>query len=117
MIKLHLGCGKRDFGKEWIHIDGGDFSHLHSHDIVNLPFENSSADLIYASHILEYFDREEVNTVLSNWYKVLKPNGILRLAVPDFYNMAFLYMYEGEKLESLLGPLYGKIKMGNSQVY
>lgn len=28
MMKLHLGCGKRDFGPEWISIDGGDYPHL-----------------------------------------------------------------------------------------
>jgi len=28
MIKLHLGCGWRDFGSDWIHIDGGDYPHL-----------------------------------------------------------------------------------------
>ena len=22
-IKLHIGCGKRDFGPDWEHIDGG----------------------------------------------------------------------------------------------
>jgi hypothetical protein len=33
MIKLHLGCGWRDFGSEWIHIDGGDYSHMNYKDI------------------------------------------------------------------------------------
>ena len=116
-VKLHLGCGKRDFGDDWIHIDSGDFPHLHSHDVTQLPFEDNSVDLIYASHLLEYFDREEAVEVLSEWRRVLKyppggPGGVLRLAVPDFETMVILYLWKKEyKLESFLGPLYGKINM------
>ena len=36
MIKLHLGCGWRNFGPEWIHIDGGDYEHLDYSDITKL---------------------------------------------------------------------------------
>jgi len=42
MIKINMGCGWRDFGKDWIHIDGGDYSHLDSKDIFNLPYEDNS---------------------------------------------------------------------------
>lgn len=127
-MKLHLGCGKRDFGSDWIHIDGGDYSHLHSNDIVNLPFESESVDLIYACHVLEYFDRYEAQKVLMEWNRVLKAEGILRLAVPNFETMCILYMknkicpltnpeYEDWNLESFLGPLYGKMKMGDKYIY
>ena len=116
-VKLHLGCGEKDFGEDWIHIDGGDFPHLHSHDVTQLPFKDESVDLIYASHLLEYFDREEAVEVLSEWRRVLRyppggPGGVLRLAVPDFETMVILYLWKKEyKLESFLGPLYGKINM------
>ena len=115
-MKLHLGCGKRDFGKEWIHIDGGNFPHLYSHDITKLDFADSTVDLIYSSHVLEYFDREQVTDVLHEWKRVLKSNGILRLAVPDFESMAKLYL-QGYSLNSFLGPLYGKHSMSNFVIY
>ena len=112
-MKLHLGCGKRNFGPDWIHIDGGNFDHVSSHDITKLPFKNNSADIIYASHVIEYFDREEVIPVLKEWKRVLC--GTLRIAVPDFQAMTRLYIdYE---LESFLGPLYGKMKMGDKYIY
>lgn len=118
MIKLHLGCGKRDFGSEWIHIDGGDFPHLVSHDITKLTFKDREVDLIYSSHTLEYFSREEVINVLGEWKRVLKTGGILRLAVPDFAAIANLYLNsKSYELDSFLGPLYGKIEMGNSIIY
>ena len=89
-MKLHLGCGWRNFGSDWIHIDGGKYEHLDYNDITDLPFANGTVDLIYASHVLEYFDRTEVLKVLTEWHCVLKPGGILRLGVPDFEAMAKL---------------------------
>lgn len=116
-MKLHLGCGKRNFGSDWVHIDGGDFPHLHSQDITNLPFPDASVDMIYASHVVEYFDREEVVKLLTEWKRVLKKNGTLRLAVPDFEAMAFLYVNKGFSLASFLGPLYGKHVMSGTTIY
>lgn len=111
MIKLNLGCGKKNFGKDWEHIDGSTYSHIKSHDIVNLPYEENSVDIIYASHVFEYFDREEANYVLNKWKKVLKPEGVLRLAVPDFEASAKLYVEKGYPLSKFLGPFFGKWKM------
>lgn len=119
MIKLHLGCGKRDFGSNWIHIDGGNFPHLHNSGdtITSLHnFDTDSVDLIYASHVIEYFDREEIKDVLKEWYRVLKPKGILRLAVPDFVHLKWVWENTGE-IEKILGPLYGKMEMGNKTIY
>jgi predicted SAM-dependent methyltransferase len=131
MLKLHLGCGKRDFGPDWIHIDGETkYPHVKYHDIVNLPFEDNTVDLIYACHVLEYFDREEGFEVLKEWHRVLKQGGILKIAVPDFDALNALY-YEGitgrlqdenrfsaiDNLNNILGPLYGKMKMNNKYIY
>jgi len=117
MIKLHLGCGKRNFGTDWIHIDGGDFPHLLSHDITKLDFDNESVSIICSSHVLEYFDREEVIPVLQEWVRVLKKGGILRIAVPDFKAMSKLYSEGKFPLKSFLGPLYGKMKMYDKTIY
>lgn len=121
-IKLHLGCGKRDFGKKWIHVDGEKFPHVILHDITNLDhFKNNFFHLMYASHVIEYFDREEVIPVLEEWIRVLRPAGILRLAVPDFRAMAELYImgHQGKifGLDSFIGPLYGKMDMNDQKIY
>lgn len=119
MIKIHIGCGKRNFGNDWVHIDGGDYEHLDHQDvsIKGLPYANNTADLIYSSHMIEYFDRQEVIGVLEEWYRVLKPNGVLRIAVPDFSSMCWLYENGDIKLNQILGPLYGKMKMGDETIY
>ena len=90
-MKLHLGCGKRDFGANWVHIDGGEFSHVSDHDISLSKHDDSSASLIYASHLLAYFDRSEAESLLQCWYRVLREGGTLRLAIPDFGVMNYLY--------------------------
>lgn len=115
-MKLHIGCGARDFGPEWVHIDGADYPHVSFHDITKLDFPDDTVDLIYASHVIEYFDREEIIPILQEWKRVLKTGGILRIAVPDFTAMTALYV-TGEPLKSFLGPLYGKMQMGDKTIY
>ena len=84
-MKLHLGCGMKSFGDDWVHIDGSNYPHIHSHDIVNLPFEENTVDLIYLSHVFEYFDRDEAVDVLSKWKKVLKPGG--KILIVSFHSI------------------------------
>ena len=117
MVKLNLGCGKRDFGSDWIHIDGADYPHIDSQNIESLDYRDKSVDLIYASHVIEYFDRREVLPVLKEWKRVLRIDGVLRIAVPDFYQMARLYLVDSYDLEKFLGPLYGKMMMLKKTIY
>ena len=117
MVKLNLGCGKRDFGSDWIHIDGADYPHIDSQNIESLDYRDKSVDLIYASHVIEYFDRREVLPVLKEWKRVLRIDGVLRIAVPDFYQMAKLYLVDSYDLEKFLGPLYGKMMMLKKTIY
>lgn len=75
------------------------------------------ACLLYACQVIEYFDRDEVVPVLTDWTRVLAPGGILRLSVPNFAVIARLYQ-AGFKLDWFLGTLYGKIEDGKgSHIY
>ena len=117
MIKLNVGCGWRNFGSDWIHIDGGDYDHLDYKDITKLEFEDDSVDLIYASHVLEYFDINEAKEMIREWKRVLKPGGELRVAVPDFEAMSTLYHNGKVKLKHIIGPLYGRMPMRDKMIY
>lgn len=111
MVKLHLGCGRRDFGPSWVHIDKADFPHIKYKDVTKLPFETGTVDVIYACHLIAYFDREEIIPILKEWKRVLIPGGVLRLATPDFRAMAKIYLRENcSNLNQFLGPLYGKME-------
>ena len=52
-------------------------------DIRQLPFCDGYADVVYSRHALEHFGRWEVEDVLAEWLRVLKPRGELRLIVPN----------------------------------
>jgi len=108
-VKLHLGCWKR-YIPGFVHIDLVDLPHIdYQHSVDRLPmFQDDSVELIYASHVLEYFDREQAIAVLAEWRRVLKPGGILRLAVPDFPALLKVYQMTGH-LNDILGPLYGRM--------
>jgi len=110
-MKLHLGCGRRDF-KGWVNVDLIDLPHInHKTSIENLGmFDNECADIIYSSHTLEYFDRFQVLDVLTEWRRVLKFNGILRLAVPNFKALMEVYI-QTDDLSNILGPMYGRMNI------
>jgi predicted SAM-dependent methyltransferase len=91
--KIHLGCGQKHL-PGWFHVDALDIPHVdHIGRVEDLSFiPDNSADLIYACHVLEHFGRHTYKPALAEWNRVLKPGGILRLAVPDFAAAAQLYM-------------------------
>lgn len=106
-IKLHLGCAEKHIDG-FINIDVRDLPGVDIIDnIITLnKFENESADLIYSSHVLEHTGRREYMSVLKRWFDVLKPGGILRIAVPDLESV-FEHYHEHGDLEVLRGFLYG----------
>lgn len=57
-----------------------------------LPDADGSAEEIRASHVLEHFPHGQVAEVLADWVRVLKPGGVLRIAVPDLKAIAEQYL-------------------------
>ena len=88
--------------------------HIHFKSNINeLPFiSDSEVDLIYWSHAFEYFDKIEAENVLKEWKRVLKTNGTLRLAVPNFEALIEVYNRTND-MNKVLGPLYGRMEINN----
>lgn len=106
-MKLHLGCGKK-YIEGYVHIDTIPYDHIdHVASIESLPFiEDNSADIIYACHVLEHFKRKQTLSVLKEWYRVIKPGGVLRVSVPDFESICDVYQ-KNKNLNQVIGPLFG----------
>lgn len=115
-LRLHLGCGHHELDG-FTHIDMSSYAHVDFHyNVRDIPFGDGSVDLIYASHVLEYFDEIEVPCVLREWHRLLAPGGELRVAVPDFDALVDVYQ-ESHSLALILGPLYGRMRAGNQIIY
>jgi len=96
--KVNLGCGQR-IHSQWINIDfKSKNSEVITHDLCKgLPFESNSCDVVYHSHLLEHFAKSYAQIFLNNCYRVLKPDGIIRVVVPDLETIARLYLILLEK--------------------
>jgi predicted SAM-dependent methyltransferase len=110
MLKLHLGCGER-YIEGFYHIDIKPYAHVNRcASVTDLGFiQTGTVDLIYACHVLEHFGRWEYMGVLTEWFRVLHPGGVLRLSVPDFAKSAAIYYSEGfrDGLTGLVGLIMG----------
>lgn len=82
-LLLNLGCGK-DVRDGFINIDlFSDDPRVVYMDIRKLEFEDNTGDLILASDILEHFSHRDVEKVLAEWVRVLKPNGEIIVRSPS----------------------------------
>lgn len=81
-FKLDLGCGRY---KKTGYIGVDKFAVVEP-DIIcdvekeRLPFEDSSVSEIYSSHVFEHI--EDIQTVMNEIHRVLKPGGLLTIRVP-----------------------------------
>lgn len=93
MKLLNLGCGGR-YHKDWINIDfKSNNEDVIEHNLLKgIPLNNQNVDVVYHSHVLEHFSQKEGKLFMKECYRVLKPNGILRVAVPDLEAIAKEYL-------------------------
>jgi len=83
-MRLQLGCGNQIF-ENYINVDYKQLYGVNVQaDVRQLPFKDNSIELIETYHTFEHIPRQEVASTLNGWYKVLKPNGILIIEIPDF---------------------------------
>lgn len=84
--RLNLGAGN-------VHLSGFEaVDRKTGGEVYPLPHPDGSVEEIVASHVLEHFSHREVAAVLTHWVAKLKPGGKIRLAVPDFEQIAQLYL-------------------------
>ena len=81
-LKLHLGCGTVHLDG-WINIDREAHADLAADVRRPLPFGDGAARLIYHEHLMEHLTLEEGRRCLRDWFRLLQPGGVLRIATPD----------------------------------
>jgi SAM-dependent methyltransferase len=76
-VRLNLGSGFTSIGG-FLAVDS-----WNGEPVYPLDWPDGSVDEIRASHVLEHFGHRQTLLVLEEWCRVLKPNGIMRIAVPS----------------------------------
>jgi hypothetical protein len=66
-------------------------------------YEDESVDEVRASHILEHFSHGKTADVLREWIRVLKPGGILKVAVPNFAEIVQRYIEDADVQSWVMG--------------
>jgi predicted SAM-dependent methyltransferase len=104
---LHIGCGSVILPSPFENLDTRELPGVdHIGDAYPLAFKDNTFDLVYSSHVLEHFRRDETQAVINEWVRVLKPDGIIRLSVPSIENLIKIYQASGD-MEYIIGPLMG----------
>jgi len=109
MKLLNLGCGQR-FHKAWINIDFVSSNvNVIPHNLLNgIPYNENEFDVVYHSHVLEHFSKESGRKFIAECFGVLKPGGIIRIAVPDLEQIVRNY------LRSMEGALEGDLESADN---
>ncbi len=98
---LNLGCGDR-FHPAWTNVNFSSTGEdVIAHDLTQgIPFPDASFDLVYHSHLLEHFPKSSAEAFIKECCRVLRPQGVLRVVVPDLEQIARTYLLALEKASS-----------------
>ena len=106
---LHAGCGSGQVdaairGYVWIKAldissnalkmykkENGKNSDILQGTIFHLPLQSGTLDGIYNLGVMEHFNSNEIDAILKEFYRVLKPNGIVIVFWPPEYGLSVLF--------------------------
>ena len=90
---LNLGCGAT-FHPAWTNIDFASTNkNVITHNLLNgIPNQDESFNFVYHSHVLEHFPKNKAQNFINECFRVLKPGGLIRIAIPDLEQIAKLYL-------------------------
>lgn len=75
-------------------------------DARTVPLPDSDCDVVMALHLIEHFYRWEVEDVLAEWRRLLKPKGQLILELPNL-EQACRNLLKGLNDQMSMWPIYG----------
>jgi predicted SAM-dependent methyltransferase len=98
-LLVNLGCGYNAL-RGWINVDIARGSQV---DIVwdlrkGLPFADKSCSAIFSEHVIEHLSKEDGENLLRECFRILQPEGVLRLSTPDAGKFLRSYAGDGEFL-------------------
>lgn len=114
--KLQIGSGANRF-PGWINADVDPRAELIVFLEKRLPFDDGFLDRIYLEHVLEHVSYETAVSFLRDARRVLKPRGVVRIAVPDLGDLARGYV-DGDwrRFDWVNWPEHAFIKTGAQMI-
>lgn len=107
-MKLHLACGtKRLPGFTHVDIRPEVKPDVVANMMKMTQFQNNTVDLIYLCHGMEHVPLGQVPRALAEWGRILRPGGVLRLAMPDMELLAQAYLFDGIGLHLIRAAITG----------
>ena len=93
MKLVNLGCGNH-FHTDWINLDKNPLSRgVKRADVAGrLPFEDSSVDVVYSSHVVEHLESGDALAMLRESHRILKDRGVIRIVTPDLETIVRTYL-------------------------
>ena len=129
-VKVNLGCGNHT-PEGWVNVDYAFGARLAKvpcfrainkkiglfqmdwddrikiHDLRRtFPFDDASVNVVYTSHTLEHFSKQDGERFLRECHRVLKPGGIIRVVVPDLEAIVSDYTSGTTSADMFLDELY-----------
>lgn len=114
-IKIHFGCGHRII-EGWVNIDAYQFKGVdYCMDLrTALPFSNNSAKFIFSEHVLEHLEYDVIPLIFKDFYRILKPGGIIRIIVPDLEQYCLNYVEGNTEWFEKIFPTFSRAEAVNS---
>lgn len=104
---IHLGCGEKRL-EGFINIDNRKSANVDiACNMLDLPFDSESIDLIYMCHSLEHVPLPDIKPFLSRLKDILRPSGKLYISVPDFEILSSLYLAKKVPLSMIVRAVHG----------
>lgn len=104
-MRLHLGCGQH-LWPGWVNVDAHGEPDIVS-DCRKLPFDADYADEIQAIHFIEHVPRMQLESMLSDWNRVMKPGGKLVVEIPSLDKIAAMIVAGEKNLRLTLLGIFG----------
>lgn len=96
--KLHLGSSKHLLDG-WLNTDLIPGRNVMQMDATaQYPFETNSFDFIFTEHMIEHVPYPAAINMLKECYRVLKPDGVIRVVTPDLAKILNIYPHPKEEL-------------------
>ena len=111
-VRVHLGCGWKIW-PGFVNVDLCEEADIQANVKDLSVFTDETVDEIHAIHLFEHLSRLEVDDVLKEWKRILKPGGKLFMEMPCLNKIAQIIVNGGNNPNYTLFGIFGDVRHPN----